>query len=115
VGLRLPPEWSFLTEKERLGPLRVLYVAVVMGVAYLAARRSRTALPRLAHAVLSPLELLGRRSLYAFLVHLLPALVASALHLTLSPRPVQELAALSAVAFVYAMSRWHVLGRLIAG
>jgi hypothetical protein len=111
--LHLPPTWALLTEKERLGPGRVLYDLVCMATAYAAFGWVRQRAPRLALHGLAPLELLGSRSLYSFLVHLAPALLASGLGLHQAPRTAQELAAGGAVGFVYLMARYHVLGRII--
>jgi hypothetical protein len=61
----------------------------------------------------APLETLGRRSLYAFLVHLPLALAASAADLNARPGWVQDVCAVAALCVVYACARYHLLGRYI--
>lgn len=58
-----------------------------------------------------PLEVLGRRSLHCFLVHLPFVLLFSGLNLRSAPIFVQDLTAVSAIVVVYLLAKHHVLGR----
>jgi hypothetical protein len=109
-GAHLPESLEWVFGKEAWGPGRALYTLSLLGLGYLcidwAVRRGRVDAVR-------PLEVLGRKSLYCFLVHLPIALLASALNLQGYAAIVQDLAVLSALAVVYHMARYEVLGRII--
>ncbi len=111
-GLALPPHWAWLVSKTELGPLALLYMLGLLFLAY----RGLTWLKRHAarHLTLfAPLETLGRRSLYAFLIHLPLALAASAAGLNGRAGWVQDACALAALVVVYACTRTHWLGRYL--
>jgi hypothetical protein len=111
-GLRLPPQWQWLVSKSELGPVALVYMVGLLFLGYQAlrslARRHERTLDWFA-----PLETLGRRSLYAFLVHLPLALAASAASLMARPSWVQDVCALAALVVGYACARFHLRGRYI--
>lgn len=111
-GLHLPQQWQWLVSKSELGPLALIYMLGLLylgyrGLAWLARCRPR------AFVRFQPLEVLGGRSLYAFIIHLPLALAASAVDLNHLPGWLQEVSAVSALALVYLCARYHVLGRFI--
>jgi hypothetical protein len=112
-ALRLSPELGYLVEKSNWGPLRALYIVSLLIWTYALLRVLRRRAPALCARVLSPLDLMGRNSLYCFLLHLVPALLASILLVDDWPTPARELAPLIAIAFVYLMARHAVLARYI--
>jgi hypothetical protein len=109
-GAHVPDSLEWVFGKEAWGPGRAIYTLSLLGLGYLGVdwvvRRGRAGGVR-------PLEILGRKSLYSFLVHLPIALLASALNLQVHAAIVQDLAVLSALAVVYLMARYEVFGRII--
>lgn len=111
-GWRLPPEWEWIVSKSALGPVALLYMLGLLFLGYQGLgwleRRDEWNLK-----AFTPLETLGRRSLYAFLVHLPLALVASAAGLNARASWIQDVCAALAVLIVYACARYHLLGRYL--
>lgn len=112
LGLRLAPHWQWLVSKSEIGPVALVYMLGLLflgyqGLTWLERRHERN------FHWFAPLETLGRRSLYAFLVHLPLALAASAAGLNMRPGWVQDSCAVAALCVVYACARYHLLGRYI--
>ncbi|HKP56763.1 MAG TPA: OpgC domain-containing protein [Polyangiales bacterium] len=112
-ALRIPPALSFLVEKSSWGPVRALYVVALLIWSYVVLGLMRRRQPQLCARLLGPLELMGKNSLYCFLVHLVPALLASALLVDNWPTLPRELLPLLSIAFVYLMARRAVLARYL--
>ncbi|HMJ14370.1 MAG TPA: OpgC domain-containing protein, partial [Polyangiaceae bacterium] len=112
LGLRLPPSSQWLVSKEQLGPVALVYMLGLLFLGYQALAWFERRSPRGLHWF-QPLETLGRRSLYSFIVHLPLALLASALYLNDRAGWVQDAAALAALCFVYVCARYRLLGRYI--
>ena len=110
LGCHLPKALDWVFAKETWGPGRAAYTVSLLGLGYLGIDwllgpgRGEGA---------RPLEVLGRRSLYSFLVHLPLALLFSGLGLYFAPIFVQDLAAVLSLVAVYHMARNDVLGRYI--
>lgn len=113
LGQRLPPWTDWLVAKATWGPLRGLYLLGLMILGYLLLERLRQR--GRPFEWLGPVEWMGQRSLYCFLVHLPIALLASALGLMSAPRWSHEVAAVAVVVTVYVMSRFNILGRFVPG
>lgn len=109
-GLVLPPELAWLASKDQWGPLRAVYTCAFLCLAYLLLARLFDAGKTRGFGWLA---LMGRKSLYCFLVHLPMALLAAALLLPRQPLWQQDLAMLATVGAVYLMARYDVLGRYI--
>jgi hypothetical protein len=110
LGLALPPHLTWATRKEAWGPLRALYTCALLALSYLAVDRLY-ALGR--GRGLDWLSMLGRKSMYCFLVHLPFALLASGLLLPAQPLWFQDLAALLTIAIVYGLAKHDVLARYL--
>lgn len=94
---------AILFDRERCGPLALIYMLTGAGVAYALLQRA-IAYPQVKSAF-EWLALMGRMSLFCFLLHLGIAL-ASRFFTTWSwPMPIQEALTLSSVAMVYAAAR----------
>ncbi len=121
LGLSLRPEWSWLFAKVTWGPGRAAYGVGFLFLAYLGLRRvvrpdalAPSAPRRFAEgAVIRPLEMFGRKSLYCFVMHLLFALTASAFSLESYPGWMQETLAVASVVALYAAARRDVLARWV--
>jgi hypothetical protein len=109
-GVRLPPELDWLTAKSSWGPLRAVYTCAFLGLGYLVLVRLTSAGKTRG---IGWLVLLGRKSLYCFLVHLPFALLASGLLLPAQPLWLQDVAALLTIAIVYVMAKHDVLARYL--
>ncbi|HKU39381.1 MAG TPA: OpgC domain-containing protein [Polyangiales bacterium] len=109
-ALRIPGAW---VEKANWGPLRAVYVVGILCWVYSLLGWCRQHWPEPTARLLAPLELLGQSSLYCFLVHLVPALLASALLVDTWPLLPRELAPLAGIAFVYAAARTQLLARYL--
>jgi hypothetical protein len=113
LGGKLPERLEWLFVKQTWAPGRAIYDLGLMLLAYLALRRlAATRRPAL-EAATSRLELLGRNSLYCFLVHLPFALLASALRMDARAPWLQELAVAGALVAVYTMARHGLLRRYV--
>jgi hypothetical protein len=110
LGLALPPHILVMTGKAPWGPLRALYSCAFLALSYLVVDRLY-ALGR--GRGLDWLGMLGRKSMYCFLVHLPLALLASGLLLPAQPLWIQDLAALLTMAIVYVMAKHDVLARYL--
>jgi hypothetical protein len=63
--------------------------------------------------VFEPLSLLGRKSLYCFIVHLVFALLLAAANAAIWPRWTQEMLAVGSLALVFELARRNVLATII--
>jgi peptidoglycan/LPS O-acetylase OafA/YrhL len=105
LGFKLPESVFWLFSKQTWGPLRAVYCVVLLMLGYLALREL---MPRIsfrpALIAVRFLERQGHRSFVAFLLHLVPALLASYFMVWTMPRWIQEFTAIASVAVLYALA-----------
>jgi hypothetical protein len=110
-GVTFPPSSAWLFAKPTSGPVRTAYDGGMFMLAYLAlARTERSTRGR---AVREGVEMLGRKSLYCFVVHLAFALPASAFTIQARSSWLQDAATALAILGLYALARRDVGARFL--
>jgi hypothetical protein len=120
LGISLPESVQWLFAKPTWAPIRALYTLGLLFVGYVVLRRYLTtetqpsaAKAAIVRYLLTPLEFMGQKSLYCFIMHLAFALTATAFATSSWNFWYQELLVLGSIFGLYALAKKRVLARYL--